>query len=58
MEIVFYLAIALFAAFFLYRIGHAVFQAVKIQLKAADDLEKRFGRDVIGAARYTFLGKK
>ncbi len=54
MEIIFYLILAGIACFFLYHLAVAIFQAVKIQLKRADDLEKRFGKDIISAAKYTF----
>jgi len=58
MALIFYLVIIGFLGFIGYHLAVAVFQAVKIQLKRADDLEKQFGTDVIGAAKYTFLGKK
>jgi hypothetical protein len=58
MQIIGFLFIAGFVGFIGYHLAIAIFHAVKIQLKHANDLEKQFGHDVIGAAKYTFLGKK
>jgi hypothetical protein len=58
MQIIGFLLVACFVGFIGYHLAIAIFHAVKIQLKRANDLEKQFGHDVIGAARFTFLGKK
>lgn len=58
MALIFYAIILGLLGFVIYRLGVLVFHAVKIGIKQANDLENQFGSDVVGAAKYTFLGKK
>jgi hypothetical protein len=53
-----YLIIGGLICFVGYHVAVLVFHAVKIGIKQANDLERQFGPDVVGAAKYTLLGKK
>lgn len=57
MLFIFYIIISCFSIYFLYQFGVAIFNAVKIQIKEANELERIYGHDIKAAAKHVFLGK-